>query len=63
MIPGDFCRCLGENCERKDQCERHIALSYKNGPRFISQSKKMCGWTGDPRGHDYFIKAHKGETK
>ena len=57
MIPGDFCRCLGENCERKDQCERHIALQY--GPDFVSVSKALCHWEDENTFHGYFIQAHK----
>lgn len=60
MLAHDFCRCLGEGCERKDDCERHIALRYKTGPCIISQAKHLCHWVDDKKFSDYFIQ-HKDE--
>lgn len=43
MIPGDYCRCTGQNCERKKTCERYVAwLDMTGGPRFMSISTRLC---------------------
>ena len=45
MIPGDYCRCTGKDCERKETCARYIAWRDKIGgePR-TPVSESLCGF-------------------
>lgn len=52
MIPGDYCRCLGEDCDKAPECERHAALHY--GPDIISLANRLCN--GKPT---FFIPLHE----
>ncbi len=52
---GDFCRCTGKDCERRETCLRFIAWRDKDGPRFISVSEKLCQWDGPRCFQDSYI--------
>lgn len=47
MLPGDYCRCVGKECEHKDGCLRFLAWLEKDSPRFISVAERLCSWTED----------------
>lgn len=31
-LPFDFCRCAGQNCDRRQACQRHVDMDHM-GPR------------------------------
>lgn len=56
MIPGDYCRCTGKDCERKETCARYIAWRDKIGgePR-TPVSESLCGFEWPRVFEDHYI--------
>lgn len=55
MIPNDYCRCTGKDCERKETFERYIAWRDKTGSPVASVSNRLCQFDGPRCFGDYYI--------
>ena len=55
-LPFDYARCHGQDCDRREECARHLALAQR-GPRTI-QYRRM---SDIGREAECFIAAEKAE--